>query len=101
MSEHQRILVIKLGALGDVVLALGPMAAIRRHHPDAHITVLTTAPYVELLSRSPYVDEVWTDARPRFWQIGALRRLRRRLRDRKSTRLNSSHVSESRMPSSA
>ena len=81
MSEHQRILVIKLGALGDVVLALGPMAAIRRHHPDAHITVLTTAPYVELLSRSPYVDEVWTDARPRFWQIGALRRLRRRLRD--------------------
>jgi ADP-heptose:LPS heptosyltransferase len=81
LSEHQRILVIKLGALGDVVLALGPMAAIRRHHPDAHITVLTTAPYVELLSRSPYVDEVWTDARPRFWQIGALRRLRRRLRD--------------------
>lgn len=57
------------------------MAAIRRHHPDAHITALTTAPYVELLSRSPYCDEVWTDERPRFWQIGAVRKLRRRLRD--------------------
>ena len=28
-SERNRILVIKLGALGDVVQALGPMAAIR------------------------------------------------------------------------
>ncbi len=81
MSERRRILVIKLGALGDIVLALGPMAAIRRHHPQAHITVLTTAPYVELLSRSPYVDEVWADSQPRFWQIGAWRTLRRRLRD--------------------
>ena len=79
MSEH--LLVIKLGALGDVILALGPMAAIRRHHPQARITALTTAPYESLLAASPYVDEVWTDTRPRFWQIGAWRRLRRRLRD--------------------
>ena len=85
MSE--RILVIKLGALGDVVLALGPMAAIRRHHPGARITALTTAPYVALLSASPYVDEVWTDTRPRFWQITAWRRLRRRLREAGFTRV--------------
>ena len=41
----QRILVIKLGALGDFIYALGPMAAIRRHHKDARITLLTTAPF--------------------------------------------------------
>jgi len=87
LSERPRILVIKLGALGDVILALGPMAAIRRHHPGAHITALTTPPYTELLARSPYVDEVWTDTRPRFWQIGALRQLRRRLRDAGFTRV--------------
>lgn len=80
MSGRRRILVIKLGALGDVVLALGPLAAIRRNHPDAHVTALTTAPYAELLSRSPYVDEVWTDARPRLWQWGGALALRRRLR---------------------
>lgn len=85
MSEH--LLVIKLGALGDVILALGPMAAIRRHHPGARITALTTPPYADLLSASPYVDEVWTDTRPRFWQIGAWRRLRRRLRDAAFTRV--------------
>jgi ADP-heptose:LPS heptosyltransferase len=87
VSAPQRILVIKLGALGDVILALGPMAAIRRHHPQAHIIALTTAPYVELLKASPYVDEVWTDTRPRFWQIAAWRRLRRRLREAGFTRV--------------
>lgn len=87
MSERRRILVIKLGALGDVVLALGPMAAIRRHHPDAHITALTTAPYAELLSCSPYVDEVWTDERPRLWQLGEGFALRRRLREARFTRV--------------
>lgn len=80
MSAQPRILVIKLGALGDVVLALGPMAAIRRHHPRAHITTLTTQPYAALLKASPYVDEVWTDTRPRFWQFARWWGLRRRLR---------------------
>ena len=48
-----RILVIKLGALGDVVLALGPFAAIRDAHPDAHITLLTTVAYADLMRASP------------------------------------------------
>ncbi len=85
MSE--RILVIKLGALGDVVLALGPMAAIRQHHHGARITALTGAPYAGLLAASPYVDEVWTDTKPRFWQVGVWRALRRRLRDAGFTRV--------------
>lgn len=58
-----RLLVIKLGALGDVVLALGPMAAIRAHHPQAHITALTTRPFVPLLTASGLVDAVRLDPR--------------------------------------
>jgi len=76
----QRILVIKLGAMGDVVQALGPMAAIRRHHPEAHITVLTTAPYETLLRASAYFDEVWLDTKPIWTQPGAWLALRARLR---------------------
>ncbi len=75
----QRILVIKLGALGDVLVALGPMQAIRHHHPGAEITALTTAPYAELLRRSGLVDRVWIDGRPRWWQWGTILKLRRRL----------------------
>jgi len=78
----ERILVIKLGALGDVVLALGPFAAIRRHHPDARITLLTTEPYAAFLSASGWFDEVWTDDRPPLWRADLWLALRARLRSR-------------------
>ena len=74
------ILVIKLSALGNVVLSFGPFAAIRRHHPDARITVLTTAPYADWLSRAPWFDRVWAAGRPEWWDLAGLLRLRRRLR---------------------
>ncbi|MEE8332709.1 MAG: glycosyltransferase family 9 protein [Alphaproteobacteria bacterium] len=76
----RRILVIKLSALGDVVLATGPFAAIRRHHADAHITLLTTAPHADLLGASPWFDEVWIDERPTLRAPGRWLALRKRLR---------------------
>lgn len=77
----RRVLVIKLGALGDFVQAMGPFAAIRAHHPDARITLLTTKPFAELALASPWFDQVWLDERPKAWQLGRLFALRRRLRD--------------------
>jgi ADP-heptose:LPS heptosyltransferase len=76
----ERILVIKLSALGDIVQALGAMAAIRRHHAKAHITALTTQPYESLLKASPYFDEVWVDKRPPATNVIGWLKLRRRLR---------------------
>lgn len=75
-----RILVIKLSALGDFVQAFGPFAAIRAHHPHSRITLLTTKPFAELAAASPYFDEVWIDDKPKIFQIKALRALSRRLR---------------------
>ena len=74
-----RILVIKLGALGDVVLAFQPFADIRAHYPDAEVTLLTTAPFAPLLSASPWFDRVVVDSRPAWWDMPGLRRLRRAL----------------------
>jgi ADP-heptose:LPS heptosyltransferase len=75
-----RILVIKLGALGDFVQAMGPAAAIRAHHADAEITLLTTAPFAELARNAPYFDAVWIDDRPPLLAPRALMALRQRLR---------------------
>jgi ADP-heptose:LPS heptosyltransferase len=80
IGEGGRILVIRLGALGDFVLSLGPFAAIRRHHRGAHIVLLTTEPFVEFARQSGYFDEVWTDSRPRALDIAGWIALRRRLR---------------------
>jgi ADP-heptose:LPS heptosyltransferase len=75
-----RILVIKLAALGDVVQAFGPFAAIRAHHPGARITLLTTPPFAPLLARAPWFDEVWSEGRPGWTDPAALWRLARQLR---------------------
>jgi ADP-heptose:LPS heptosyltransferase len=74
------ILVIKLSALGDFVLAFGPFAAIRAHHATARITLLTTAPYAALAARAPWFDAVLVDARPAWWDAPGWLSLRRRLR---------------------
>jgi ADP-heptose:LPS heptosyltransferase len=60
----QRILVIKLSALGDFVLALAAMKKIREAHPKAHITLLTTPPFEALAKACPYFNAVDTGGRP-------------------------------------
>lgn len=81
------ILVIKLGALGDFVQALGPFAAIRNHHPRARIVMLTTAPFAAFARACPYFDDVWVDDRPKLLDVGGWLSLRRRLRDAGFTRI--------------
>ena len=68
-SLGRNILIVKLGALGDFIQALGPMKAIREHHPLAQITLLTTQPYKELAYQSGYVDTIWIDERPSIYQV--------------------------------
>ena len=81
MTEKTKILVIKLGALGDFVQALGPMAAIRRHHPQADITLLTTAPFVTFGRDCGYFNHIWIDERPRWHNIGGWLALRQKLNE--------------------
>jgi ADP-heptose:LPS heptosyltransferase len=81
LQEPKRILVVKLSALGNVVLSLGPFAAIRQHHPAAEVTLLTTAPYAAWLATAPWFDRVLIDERPAWWNLAAVQRLRRRLRE--------------------
>ncbi|MFH1806658.1 MAG: glycosyltransferase family 9 protein [Pseudomonadota bacterium] len=78
---QKRILVIKLSALGDFVLAMGPFNAIRDAHPDAHITLLTTRPYVDLARSCGTFDAVAIDRRPKMTQPRQVLALRRFLRN--------------------
>jgi ADP-heptose:LPS heptosyltransferase len=78
LADYERVLVIKLGALGDFVQALGAMAEIRRAHPKARITLLTTPPYAELAQASGYFDAV--DVGGRTKGLGGLLGLAGRLR---------------------
>ena len=79
-DSPQRILVIKLSALGDFVLSIRSFQAIRAHHLAARIVLLTTAPYESLARASGLFDDVWVDQRPALWRPDLWRRLARQLR---------------------
>ena len=61
----RRVLVIKLGAMGDFMQALGAMRVVRATHPSARITLLTTEPFAAFAKACPYFDIVESDGRPR------------------------------------
>jgi ADP-heptose:LPS heptosyltransferase len=78
----RRILVIRLSAFGDFIQALGPFAAIRRHHAADRITLLTTRPFAAFAAQLGYFDEVLVDERPGPLALAGWLRLRQRLRRR-------------------
>jgi ADP-heptose:LPS heptosyltransferase len=79
-ESRRRILVIRLSALGDFIQALGPIAAIRRHHAGDHVSLLTTRPLAGFAEELGYFDEVIVDERPGVLALPGWLRLRRRLR---------------------
>ena len=81
------ILIIKHGSLGDIVQISGVLRDIREFHSDKKIFILTTLPYIELLSMCPYLDGVLLDKRLPRWNIYYLIRLKKML-----NKYNFSHV---------
>jgi ADP-heptose:LPS heptosyltransferase len=83
----EKILVIKLGAFGDIVQADGVLRDIRAFHADAEIVLLTTPPFRKLMQRCPHVDRVLTAPRAPFWKIGEWVRLARMFTGEKFTQV--------------
>ena len=77
----QRLLVIKHGALGDIVQGFGAFASLRAGHPNAHIALLTTAPFVELANMMPWFDEVLVDCRAGVLSLQESWRMRKLIRN--------------------
>jgi ADP-heptose:LPS heptosyltransferase len=73
--------VIKLGALGDLVLCMSSFAAIRAHHPKAEIALLTAPAFAGFAMQMPWFDHVITDSRPKFYQFVAWFKLLRAVRN--------------------
>jgi ADP-heptose:LPS heptosyltransferase len=80
----QKVLVIKLGGVGELVMAFPAFERIRHAHPRAKITLLTTEPFAALARSSPFFNAVEADGRakgPGGWTALVLR-LRRAHYDR-------------------
>jgi ADP-heptose:LPS heptosyltransferase len=56
--DPRNILVIDFGQLGDIVMSLPALRAIRSRFPNAHITVAVGKPGAELINLSGYANDV-------------------------------------------
>jgi len=65
MKPIQKVLVIKLGGVGEMVLAFPAFERIREAHPKAKITLLTTEPFASLAKSSPFFNAVEADGAPK------------------------------------
>ncbi|MEM9110012.1 MAG: glycosyltransferase family 9 protein [Planctomycetota bacterium] len=66
------ILIIKLGAFGDVLIAQETIRVIRDRHPDSHITAMTTPAYAYIMRRNPAINRTITVQRKHrllFWHL--------------------------------
>lgn len=56
--ERKKILVIKIGAIGDVILSVPSIRAIRNNFPNAFISVLIGTESRHVLKKCPYIDDL-------------------------------------------
>ena len=56
--KKKNILVIKFGAIGDVMLIVPSLRILRNHFPGANISVLIGAESKRILKNCPYIDEL-------------------------------------------
>jgi lipopolysaccharide heptosyltransferase I len=80
----QRILIIRLSAIGDVVVTTPVSRALREAFPDAHLAWVVESKAAGFLEGNPFLDEVITWDRPRGKvPLRSIRDLIRRLRARR------------------
>jgi len=61
-----KVLVIRLGALGDLVFCMRVFQSIRKHYKDSKTALLVRKPYAEFAKAMPWFDEIIIDEKPDF-----------------------------------
>jgi lipopolysaccharide heptosyltransferase II len=80
-DDVRRILIVKLWAIGEYLMATPTFAALRELFPEAHISLLTGVAAAPLAAPAPFFDRVWTVPEQLFVdkRLGKLSRLRKRV----------------------
>ncbi|MDP6054022.1 MAG: recombinase family protein, partial [Candidatus Latescibacteria bacterium] len=64
-----RILIIKLRAIGDVVLATPVIENLRKQYPESHIAFLTEEAAADIIKGNPFLDELIILERRKWQQV--------------------------------
>ena len=69
-------LIIKHGALGDLIQGLDAFESLRRSFPSANLTLLTSPAFAPLVKLMPYFDGIIIDERRPFYNLNKTREIR-------------------------
>ena len=78
--ESKNILVIKHGALGDIILSGAAMKKIRDFHKKDNLFCLTARPYFDLFKDCPWFDKVLIDKKPQWKNLSGWFELNKKLK---------------------
>jgi len=77
LTALRKILVVRLSSIGDIILTTPLLRSLKSAYPEARITFLVKKQYADLLSSSPYIDQLISfDQKKGF---GELQRIKKRL----------------------
>ncbi|HOW87189.1 MAG TPA: lipopolysaccharide heptosyltransferase II [Candidatus Omnitrophota bacterium] len=81
VRKRRKILVIKLGAMGDLILVVPSLRMLRERFPDASITLLVDRKLAPIVSACPYLNDMILVDRKKlsnlFYLLKTARRVRR------------------------
>src|ERR1700723_52422 len=63
-----RILIVRLGAMGDIIHTLPAAAALKAGHPGSRVTWVVEPQWAALLESNPFVDRIVAFRRERFFE---------------------------------
>jgi ADP-heptose:LPS heptosyltransferase len=86
-SKNERILIIRLGALGDLVFCFQSFYEIRQAHPNAEIVLLTRPPFASFARSLPWIDRVILDTHPTWKTPLEWLKLRKEILELRPTRI--------------
>lgn len=71
MVDVQKILIVQLGDVGDVVLTTPTIRAVKETYPHAHVSILVRKPFGSILLGDPFLNTVIETEKIRgsLWQI--------------------------------
>lgn len=78
---EKRILIVRLSAIGDSILSVPVLCALRKHYPGAKIAWITERASAQLLQGHPALDDLFVISKRTFKSVKELWKLRKRLQD--------------------
>lgn len=76
---EKRILIVRLSAIGDSILSVPVLNALRKHYPDAKIAWVTERSSAQLLKEHQALDELFVISKQTFKSVKEMLRLRKQL----------------------